>query len=153
MSCACGLKLIGLSFFEISFFENNSIAMSGVSEEVAHVSRTSFSGSNSSEPHLHLCSGLSTRGSTGSCFSSAKLASLHFLQYQTGIGIPKCLCLEMFQSHFSPKIQFSYLTLMCSGYQFIFLPYSIKSSFNSRYFTNHWSIATNSIGVPHLSDR
>src|SRR3989339_1852806 len=123
MSCACGLKLIGRSFFCSFLSLNNSIAMSGVNDDVAQVSNTSFSPINSFEPHLHLCKGLSTNGSTGNCFSSATIISLQFLQYQTGIGIPKCLCLEMFQSHFSPLIQFSYLARICSGNHPIFLPY------------------------------
>src|SRR3989338_640269 len=101
MSCACGLKLIGNNFL-CSALSNSSIAMSGVKDEVAHVSRTSFSGIKSSEPQLHLCSGLSASGSTGNWDSSAIMDSPHFLQYQTGIGMPKCLCLEMFQSHFRP---------------------------------------------------
>src|SRR3989338_11045432 len=106
--------------------------MSGVKEEVAQVSKTSFSGINSLLPQLHLLLGLSTKGSTGSCFSSAIVISLHFLQYQTGIGTPKCLCLEIFQSHLNPRIQFSYLERICSGYHLIFLPCFMKSSFRSR---------------------
>src|SRR3989338_8393754 len=151
MSRACGRKLIGCNDFCSFLSSNNSSAMSGVNDDVAHVSSTSFSPINSFEPHLHLCNGLSTKGSTGNCFSSATAVSLHFLQYQTGIGIPKCLCLDMFQSHFSPLIQFSYLARMCSGYHFIFLPYFMKSSFKSRYLMNHWSTATYSISVSHLS--
>src|SRR3989338_11428029 len=125
--------------------------MSGVRDDVVHVSNTSFSPINSFEPHLHFLSGLSTRGSAGSCFSSATVISLHFLQYQTGIGTPKWRCLEMFQSHFNPLIQFSYLARMCSGCHFIFLPYFMNSSFNSRYFMYHWSVETYSISVSHLS--
>src|SRR3989338_8063762 len=116
MSCACGLKLIGKSFLNILLLLNNSAAMSGVKEEVAQVSKTSFSGSNSLKPHLHFDNGLSTRGATGSCFSSAITISLHFLQYHAGIGTPKCLCLEIFQSHFKPSIQFSYLAFIWLGY-------------------------------------
>src|SRR3989338_692744 len=125
--------------------------MSGVNEEVAQVSRTSFSPMKSNEPHLHLCKGLSTRGSTGSCFSSATVGSPHFLQYHTGIGMPKCLCLEMFQSHFRPLIQFSYLERIYSGCQLIFLPYVMKSSFKSRYFMYHCFETMYSTIVPHLS--
>src|SRR3989338_10874928 len=125
--------------------------MSGVNEEVAQVSRTSFSPMKSNEPHLHLCKGLSTRGSTGSCFSSATVGSPHFLQYHTGIGMPKCLCLEMFQSHFRPLIQFSYLAVICSGCHFILLPYFMKSLFKSRYLMNNWSVFRISISVSHLS--
>src|SRR3989338_8574999 len=128
MSCACGLNDIGCSFFCI-FLSTSSIAMSGVNDDVAHVSKTSFSLSNSDEPHLHFLPGLSTNGSTGNCFSSATIISLHFLQYHAGIGTPKCLCLEMFQSHFKPLIQFSYLAFMCSGYHLIFRPYFMNSSF------------------------
>src|SRR3989338_8730538 len=151
MSWACGLKLIGWSFFRPFSSSNNSIAISGVSEEVAQVSKTSFSPINSFEPHLHLCNGLSTKGSTGICFSSATIISLHFLQYHTGIGIPKCLCLDMFQSHFKPRIQFSYRERICSGYHFIFLPYFMKSSFKSRYLMNHCSVVKISMSVSHLS--
>src|SRR3989338_1005929 len=96
MSCACGLKDIGSNFLKTGLSLNNSTAMSGVREEVAHVSKTSFSGSNSLEPHLHFLFGLSAKGSTGSCFSSATIISEHFLQYHAGIGTPKCLCLEIF---------------------------------------------------------
>src|SRR3989344_4867956 len=150
MSCACGLKLIGCSFL-CNLMSNNSIAMSGVKDEVAHVSKTSFSGTSSFEPHLHLCNGLSTNGSTGSCFSSATRTSPHFLQYQTGIGTPKCLCLDMFQSHFKPLIQFSYLAIMCPGCHFIFLPNFMKSSFRSRYLMYHCFETMYSTTVPHLS--
>src|SRR3989338_1835664 len=130
---------------------NNSIAMSGVKEEVAHVSKTSFSGSKSPEPHLHLLFGLSTKGSTGSCFSSATIISEHFLQYHAGIGTPKFRCLEIFQSHFRPSIQFSYLALICSGCHFILLPYFMKSPFRSMYFINHCSVIRISMSVSHLS--
>src|SRR3989338_3959756 len=151
MSCACGLNDIGSNFLKTGLPSNNSAAMSGVREDVAQVSKTSFSGSNSEEPHLHLVFGLSTKGSTGSCFSSAIAISLHLLQYHAGIGTPKCLCLEMFQSHFRPSIQFSYLTLICPGCHFILLPYFMKSLFRSRYFMNHWSVLRISISVSHLS--
>src|SRR3989338_11492419 len=151
MSRACGRKLIGCNDFCSFLSSNNSSAMSGVNDDVAHVSSTSFSPINSFEPHLHLCNGLSTKGSTGSCFSSATTILLHFLQYQTGIGIPKCLCLDMFQSHFRPLIQFSYLARMCSGYHFIFLPYFMNSSFKSRYFMYHCFVFIISMSVPHLS--
>src|SRR3989338_4231850 len=151
MSCAWGRKLIGNSFLYIFLSLNNSIAISGVKDEVAHVSRTSFSPINSLEPHLHFRNGLSTNGSTGNCFSSAAMIALHFLQYQTGIGIPKYLCLDMFQSHFRPLIQFSYLARICPGYHFIFLPYFMNSSFKSRYFMNHCSVVRISMSVSHLS--
>src|SRR3989344_3236170 len=125
--------------------------MSGVKEDVAQVSKTSFSGSKSEKLHLHFDNGLSTRGSTGSCVSSAIIISLHFLQCHAGIGTPKCLCLEIFQSHFKPSIQFSYLTIICSGCHFILLPYFMKSLFKSRYLMNHWSVFNISISVSHLS--
>src|SRR3989338_1964668 len=151
MSWGCGPRLIGYSFFCSFLSLNSSIDISGVNEEVAQVSKTSFSPMNSLEPHLHFLFGLSASGSTGSCFSSAINASLHFLQYHTGIGTPKCLCHEMFQSHFNPLTQLSYRFRMCSGCHFILLPLESNSSFRSRYFMNHWSVATYSMSVPHLS--
>ena len=90
---------------------NNSFVIIGVNEEVAHVSRTSFSGTNSVLPHFEhfFINGLSFNGSTGNCSSLANITSSHLLQYQTGNGTPKYLCLEMHQSHCSPLIQLSNL--------------------------------------------
>src|SRR3989344_627575 len=104
MSCACGLRLIGKIFLCSGEFSAQSELICGVKEEVIHVSRTSFSGTNSREPHFgHLFTGgLSSSGSTGSCFSSATISVSHFLQYHTGKGTPKNLCLETLQSHLRP---------------------------------------------------
>src|SRR3989344_4877637 len=78
ISCACGLKLIGNN---LSFnLGNNSAAIVGVNEDVAHVSSTSFSPENSLLPHLHFFEGLSVKGSTGNLFKSANITSPHFLQ-------------------------------------------------------------------------
>src|SRR3989344_1702943 len=109
ISCACGRKSIGIVFSE-NFFPNRPVAISGVCEEVTHVSKTSFSGSNSLPlQRVHFFFGLSFSGSTGRSFSSGSATAPHFLQYQAGIGIPKYLCLETHQSHFNPFIQCSSL--------------------------------------------
>src|SRR3989344_365416 len=109
MSCACGLRDIG-NIFACSFESSaHREFICGVSEDVIHVSRTSFSGTNSPEPHLgHFFAGcLSSSGSTGRSLMSAGIISSHFLQYHMGNGTPKNLCLEMLQSHCNPLIQFS----------------------------------------------
>src|SRR6267143_588668 len=69
-------------------------------EESIHVSRTSVSPRSSRLPQLgHFSSGgLSLRGSTGRLFSSGMIVDSHFVQYQTGIGVAKILCLEITQS-------------------------------------------------------
>src|SRR5437763_6725492 len=69
-------------------------------DESIHVSSTSVSPRSSRLPHLgHFSSGgLSLRGSTGRLFSSGMIVDSHFVQYQTGIGVAKILCLEINQS-------------------------------------------------------
>jgi len=127
--------------------------MSGVRAEVAQVFMMSCSGINSL--HLHfghsLINGLSSSGSIGNWDSSAIIGSSHSLQYHTGNGIPKGICLEMHQSHFKPLTQLVYLCFIWSGCHFTSLPHFIMSSLMSRYFTNHCFEFLNSIGVWHLS--
>ena len=76
-------------------FPVKSFAIVGLIDEVAHLSKTISSGF-ASLPHLghffFVCN-----GSTGNSFSSANITSLHSSHSHTGIGIPKCLFLEMFQ--------------------------------------------------------
>ena len=153
MSCACGLRDIGNSFFLISGFLTRSVAICGVSDDVAHVSITSASGTNSPHPHFRhfAIGGLSFKGSTGKSFSSASTISSHFLQYHRGKGTPKNLCREIIQSHCRPLTQCSYLCRMCSGYQFSFLPHSSMSSFRSRYLMNHCLVFRISTSVPQRS--
>src|SRR3989344_7627331 len=57
----------------------------------------------------------------------------------------------MHQSQFNPFIQFSYLCLIKSGCQLIFLPISMNFSLRSRYLMNHCFVTKNSTSVPHLS--
>src|SRR3989344_3578403 len=107
MSCAELRSDIGKSMLKnlLSSFHLEFIC--GVSADVAHVSITSFSATNLFDPHLHKRFGLSFKGLTGSCASSANKASPQFLQYQTGKGMPKYFCLEISQSHCNPFIQSS----------------------------------------------
>src|SRR3989338_9222744 len=154
ISCACGLRLHGYIFsnsnLEVLSFAQLSI-ICGVTLEVAQVSITSISPSNSVDPHLHFPLGFIDNGSIGRSFSSATIILEHFLQLHTGKGTPKCLCLDMHQSHCNPSIQCSYLNLMCSGYHFIFFPASMNFCLFSNIFTNHCFVVKNSISVPHLS--
>src|SRR5512136_3039766 len=78
-----------------------------VIEESIQVSMTSFSPSNSVEPHFgHLQSlGFSDLGSTGSQSRLATRVSPHFLQIHAGIGVPNILCLEITQSQSSDVAQ------------------------------------------------
>ena len=151
ISCPCGRNVIGNKLLYTSCFSNSFAAIRGVKLEVAHVSRTSFSGSNALLPQLHAFNGLSTNGSTGNCFSSANTTLPHFLQYHNGNGTPKKRCREMHQSHFNPFTQFSYRWRMNSGCQSIFLPASINFFLISRYLINHCCELINSISVPQRS--
>src|SRR3989344_6657285 len=130
---------------------NNDAAICGVNEDVAHVSSTSFSPTKSLEPHLHALFGLSFTGSTGRSFSSGRTISPHFLQYHTGIGTPKLLCLDMHQSHCRPLTQLSNLFFMKAGCQLSFSPALRNFSLGSRYLMNHCGVSSISMSVPHLS--
>ena len=132
MSCACGRNAIGKILFFIP--GTNDAAISGVNDDVAHVSKTSFSGMNSFPLHFghSFIVGLSFNGSTGSCFSSASMGSSHFAQYHTGKGTPKNRCLEMHQSHCNPLTQLSNRFFICSGYQLRLFPASKNCSLKSR---------------------
>src|SRR5271157_6009375 len=148
MSFAWTLRLIG-KIKSIYFSSRPHLAfISGVRDDVAQVSSTSVSGSNSMPPHFaHVPSGLLMSGSTGRSSSMANLGSPHFLQYQTGNGMPKYLCLEMLQSHFRPLTQFSYLTIMNSGCHFTCLPSSMNFPLRSRYLMYHCFLTMSSISV------
>src|SRR3989344_5503184 len=152
MSCACGLRFMGSSFLYTGLSMKSLAASFGVRELVAEVSITSVSAVNSSEWHLgHGFPGSSSIGSTGSFSVSASIGSSHFLQYHTGKGMPKYLCLDMLQSHCSPLAQLSYLLRMCSGYQLSLAPCSSNFSLRSSTLMNHCFFTRNSISVPHLS--
>src|SRR5690349_9870448 len=113
----------------------NDEAICGDSDEVAHVSNTIVSGT---ALLLHLSHFFVVcNGSTGNSFISATIVFLQSLQNHAGIGIPKCLFLDMFQSHSSPLIHDSYLFFMCSGCQTIFSPCFFSFSFLSIIFMNH----------------
>ena len=79
----------------------------GVMEEVAQVSSTADSGTNSVPPHSQVPPQGVSSGLTGSVSGSAKWALPHFLQYHTGKGTPKYRCREMHQSHFRFSTQFT----------------------------------------------
>src|SRR3989344_3785537 len=147
MSEACGLKSIG-TCSEMPYVVN---AICGLTEDVAQVSITSFSGSNSAEPQSHFFFGLSFKGSTGKSFTSARIMLLHCLQYHKGKGTPKNLCLLMHQSHCRFSTQCSYLFFMNPGYHAIRFPASIHSSFLSSMRVNHCLVFKNSIGVSQRS--
>src|SRR3990172_2144832 len=106
MSCAWGLSEYGI----LILFSTNDEATWGVNGDVAHVSRTFFSASASPLHCGHVI--LIVIGSIGSSFSSGKIISPQLLHVQTGIGMPKCLFLEIVQSHSKPLTQFSYLFLI-----------------------------------------
>src|SRR4030042_4275132 len=76
-------------------------------EESIQVSKTSVSGANSVPRHLgHSFNlGFSVFGSIGTQLSSAKITSLHFLQYQTGMGVPHTLCRLITQSQSKERAQ------------------------------------------------
>ena len=108
---------------------------------------------NSEHPHLeHLSTGaLSSKGSTGRSSSRARITSSHFLQYQTGNGIPKGSWREIHQSQARPFTQLSYLFFICLGCHSNSLPQASILSFRSKYLINHCLEWINSTVVPHLS--
>ncbi|CAB4553765.1 unannotated protein [freshwater metagenome] len=75
--------------------------------------------------------------------------------YQTGIGTPKNLCLEINQSPVKPLTQFSYRTRMKSGTKFSSLPKPISRSLRSEsrppFFMYHWRVETISRGLSPFS--
>src|SRR3989344_2367148 len=126
MSWACGLRSIGYSFcFNFSSLIS-SIANCGVKDEVAHVSKTSFSGSKLLLLHfLHAVFGLSTKGSTGRFFSSKSLI-IDFLA--SFIAIPP------------------YFPVFLSS-----LPSLVKEIFNGSLWLYHHSISKISPKVQHIT--
>src|SRR5208337_48272 len=106
MSTPEGCTSAGNRFFQ-SFLSGQPAWTAQVIDESNHVSRTSFSGLNSVEPHLgHFAIlGFSKRGSMGTQSASARSTSPHFPQYHNGIGVANTLCLEITQSHSSDFAQ------------------------------------------------
>src|SRR3989337_3421037 len=108
-------------------------------DESNHVSSTSVSEINSDELHFgHLSIfGGCVRGSIGTQSSSARIVSLHFLQYHMGIGVAKTRCLEMTQSQSSDLAQSIRRVLMYSGYHLISQAFFSIWSVSMRAFMNH----------------
>ena len=127
--------------------------ISGVTDEVAQVSITSVSGTNS----LHLqfghsfILGFDVNGFTGRSSSVANTGFPQSLQYQTGNGTPKYLCLEIHQSHMILLTHSLYLFCMYEGCQLISLPIFKKSSLWFMISINHCFITEYSTSFPHLS--
>ena len=153
ISWACGLKSIGKKF-EVSNQSLSSIFLliNGDRPEVNQVSKTNVSPFTWSAVYP---SGKSTLGSTGhlsNCSSLGKIISFVLISYQTGIGIPNFLFLEIFQSRCKFSIQSFDLFFMKFGYQFILSFWANKISFLSKIFTNHWCTGKISTGTFHLSE-
>src|SRR6266705_1218789 len=112
-------------------------------DESIHVSSTSVSPLTSRLPHLEhfSCGGLSLRGSTGRLFSSGKTVASQFVQYQTGIGVAKILCLEITQSQSRDSAQSMSRCLEKGGTQSSFPAHSTTFCVRSRVFMNHWGLA------------
>ena len=142
---------MGVKYFSKFSFSPYFILIIGVKDEVAQVSITSFSGINSVHPHVHFSFGLSVNGFTGKSSIFARISLPHFLQYQTGNGTPKYLCLDIHQSHDKFCTQLSYLLFICAGYHLIWFPYSKKSFLWSTILINHCGITVYSTSLPHLS--
>ena len=136
---------------EISLFSPYLALISVVTEDVAQVSKTASSGTNSLHPHSHGYKGDISKGFAGSCSSSAKIGFLQFLQYQTGNGTPKYRCLEMHQSHFKFSTHILYRFFMCSGYQFISSAAFRKRSFSVNTSIYHCFDGINSTPLPQRS--
>ena len=147
------LKLIGFRISSKFSFSPYLILMSGVTDDVAQVSITSVSGTNSLHPHFgHFeIFGLSTKGFTGKSSTFAKIGSPQSLQYQTGKGTPKYLCLEIHQSHKTFSTQTLYLLCMCSGCHLMSFPILMKSALWFIMSINHCFITAYSTSLPHLS--
>src|SRR5206468_4383714 len=108
-------------------------------DESIHVSSTSVSPRSSRLPHLeHFSSGgLSLRGSTGKLSASGMMVDSHFVQYQTGIGVAKILCLEITQSQSRDSAQSTSRCLEKGGIQLSFPAHSTTFRVMSRVFMNH----------------
>src|SRR6266496_1281185 len=108
-------------------------------DESIHVSSTSVSPRSSRLPHLgHFSSGgLSLRGSTGRLFSSGMIVDSHLVQYQTGMGVAKILCLEITQSQSRDSAQSMSRCLENGGIQSSFPAHSTTFWVISRVFMNH----------------
>src|SRR6056297_2102059 len=159
MSWPCGRRSKGYSSgwsianASSSASQSQPALISGVSEEVAHVSNTSSSASNSSWPHSGQAStgGSSASGSTGRSSFSAITGSSQDSQYHTGNGMPESRWREISQSHSRPSIQCSYRENIFSGYQSISRPASRYSSLWSRISTYHCLETRYSTGVSQRS--
>src|SRR6266571_2322002 len=125
--------------------------IAAVMDESIQVSRTSFSPRNSRPPHLgQVFSGnLSFLGSTGRSPSSGMIVDSHFVQYHTGIGVAKILCLEITQSQSRDSAQSMSRCLAKGGTQSSFPVHSTTFCVRSRVFMNHWGLAMISTGVWH----
>src|SRR5690606_19637399 len=106
--------------------------------------------SNSVDPHSQTISGFSLVGSTGSMSSLAAWTLPHRVQYHTGIGVAKILCLEMHQSQSMEPVQLRSLVFMCSGIHFISSAASLTSGMSFLTATNHCFLTRISMGVLHL---
>src|SRR5699024_9641065 len=83
--------------------------------------------------------------------SFANTGSPHCLQYHTGNGTPKYLCLDIHQSQAILFTNSSYLVCIYAGCHFISFPIFIKSSLWFIISINHCFITVYSTSLPHLS--
>jgi hypothetical protein len=89
ISCAWGRSDIGSGARGAVPPSPKRALICGVSDEVAHVSITSRSGSKSVPPHdAHAVAGPRVVGSTGRSSSRATVGAPHALQCQSGNGTP-----------------------------------------------------------------
>ena len=116
ISCDCARRFIGNTRANRSSSVPQRAVISGVSDDVAHVSITSGSATNPpGAPRWDSAypGAASDAGSTGSADSSGTIGDEYTgdpeasTGYQTGNGTPKNRCREISQSPASPDTQFS----------------------------------------------
>src|SRR5207249_5322907 len=112
-------------------------------------SNTSVSPFKSLDLHLgHFAGGGgSLLGSDGRWFSSATSVSPHFLQYHTGIGVPKIRCLDTTQSQSKDWVQSIRRFLENGGTHRSWSAEAVTSSVICLVFMNHWGREMISTGV------
>src|SRR5579884_98394 len=89
ISCAWGRRLAGKCCANLAGSSVQRPIICGEQDEVAQVSITSVSGSNSLPPHSHGSGGELIRGSTGNCSKAASFSLPQALHVQAGKGTPK----------------------------------------------------------------
>src|SRR5216117_337585 len=149
MSSPLGWRSAGNSFTNRALSEGHPAWTAALIDESIQVSNTSVSPFKSLDPHLGHFSrgGGSLLGSDGRWFSSATSVSPHFLQYHTGIGVPKTRCLDTTQSQSKDWVQSIRRFLENGGTHRSWSAEAVTSSVICLVFMNHWGREMISTGV------